>query len=58
MNNGVIKCSEAAKYFRDAKIGNAKAKNVISHIWHLLDKDDAYEKIEPGTFRLRETTKE
>ena len=38
INNGVIKCSEAAKYFRDAKIGNAKAKNVyLGYIAGQLD---------------------
>jgi hypothetical protein len=52
-NEGVVRPAEAKRIFVEAKKVKGNPKNTLSHLYHLLRESDQFEKIAPGTYRLR-----
>lgn len=55
-NDGVLRVVEAKNVFVESGLVKGKVKNVSGHIYHTLGRSDRFERVEPGVFRLRDTT--
>ena len=55
-NDGVLRVVEAKNIFVESGLVKGKVRNVSGHIYHTLGRSDRFERVEPGVFRLRDTT--
>jgi len=53
LNDGVVRPTDAKRIFVETKKVKGNPKNTLSHLYHLLREADEFEKIAPGTYRLR-----
>lgn len=53
-NKGYVRPTDAIPALRDAGLIKGKQKNAMPHLYNQLEKSDEFERIAPGTFRLKE----
>jgi hypothetical protein len=54
--DGVVQYARAAETLRAAGIGRGKLSNLKGHVYRIMQQNDDWEKISPGTFRFLKYT--